>query len=238
MRKAIPLSHLKVEIVPHFYEQFDAMKKAIKMTEQNFKKEVKCLTARLKKELNKVPDEEKEYIEGWYDYDFIQIKEVFQNIQRRALFIMVMCRMEANLALVCKNCHDAFDLPITFEEFKDKYKKSKEKYKNRREINIALSYLQNNLQIRSKLVDLDWTIIQHYWIIRNALVHNHGRLKTRKDQETIKFVKDIPTMGLNPHNEIILHEGSVDLVLHKIIFFFERLLRLIAEKYKESQSAR
>jgi hypothetical protein len=195
------------------HHDIEDLREVIDFTETNLKGEVKRLEQRVTKELEGIAAEEKEYAIGWYADDFVRLDKVYPNIQRRALFITLMCVTEADLLLGCRMCHRAFDIP---QEFKKK--------ENKRIINQAMEYLEGHLTIRERSLKSHWELVQNLWLIRNALVHNDG-IPRPSDIETIsEFCLSIPTLELDHLNRIILKEGSVQMALHAVDLFFSCLI--------------
>ena len=206
---------LKQRVVLNYFftnirDDMDDLKEVIDLTEKYLKKEAVRFGKRVDKEIEKLPSkEEREYTAGWYADDFVRLDRVYPIIQRRALFITLMCMTEANLLLACRMCQRAFDIQ---KEFK---KKGRE-----RVIVQALSYLQGNLTIRDRQLKTHWQFLQDLWSIRNALVHNDGIPKPAELKNVSQFCAPIPTLELDDHNRIILKEGSVQMALHGVNQFF------------------
>lgn len=210
MKHKVVLSSLSGSIHHHI----DDIREVVNLTEQYLKKETARLEKRVSKELEGLPSEdEKEFTIGWYADDFVRLDRVYPIIQRRALFITLMCMTEADLLLACQMCRRAYEIP---KEFK---KKGKDRL-----IVQALSYLQEHLTIRDRQLKPHWEFLQDLWTIRNALVHNDGKPKPSELNKVSRFCAPIPTLELDHHNRIILKEGSVQMALHGVELFFLRLL--------------
>jgi hypothetical protein len=197
-------------------QDFTDIKELIEITENNLNREVEHLTKEINKELESLPDDKKKYMMGWYTNDIVRLDETFPNIQRQALFTTLMCMTESNLLLACRMCERAFNFPKPFNP-----------KGNKRKIVQALEYLTKNLTIRSKVYDSEWTFIQHLWTIRNAIVHNNGKLSKTQMQEIKDFCKPISTLDIDNNNRIIFHGGFVNLAVHKAKFFFTLLIEEI-----------
>jgi hypothetical protein len=204
------------------------LRDVVDLTECHLKAEVKRLESRLSDELNKITDEnEREFTIGWYTDDFVRLDKVYPNIQRRALFLTLMCMTEADLLLACEMCCLAYDIPKKF------IKKG-----NERTIVQAMSYLQEHLTIREQLLTPHWDYVQGLWSIRNAIVHKDGKPKPSQLDEVTKFCAPIPTLELDHHNRIILKEGSVEVALHGVNLFFSSLIHEIERNKLPVQSRR
>ena len=196
------------------HSDFNDLREVIDLTEQYLKKEAARLEKRVNKELEGLSnEEEKEATIGWYADDFNRLDKVYPIIQRRALFITLMCMTEANLLRACRMCRSAYEIP---KEFK---KKGKERL-----IAQSLSYLQDHLTIRDKQLKPHWEFLQDLWTIRNGLVHNDGKPKSSELNKVSQFCASIPTFELDHHNRIILKEESVQMALRRVELFFMRLL--------------
>lgn len=210
MKHRVVLSSLSGSIHDHI----DDLRDVVKLTEQYLKKETARLEKRVTKELKGLSsEEEKEFTIGWYADDFVRLDRVYPIIQRRSLFITLMCMTEADLLLACQMCRRAYGIP---KEFK---KKGKDRL-----IVQALSYIQEHLTIRDRQLKPHWEFLQDLWTIRNALVHNDGKPKQSELKKVSEFCAPIPTLELDYHNRIILKEGSVQMALHRVELFFLRLL--------------
>jgi len=194
-------------------DDMDDLEELIELTENYLKKEAKRFGKRVSKEIEKLTDEEeKEEIIGWYADDFNRLEKVFPIIQRRSLFLTLMCKTEANLLLACRICKSAFNLQKPFK------KKGRDRL-----INQALSYLQENLTIRNRYIQTNWQFIQELWTIRNALVHNDGIPKKSEIEQVKKFCDPIPSLEVDDKNRIILKDGSIQIAHHEVNQFFMRL---------------
>jgi hypothetical protein len=192
------------------------MKEIVEMSERLLTEEGNRLVGRVSQELEGFSGTEQEFMKGWYSVGIHRLDKVFPNIQRRALFTTAMCMTESNLLLVCAMCQRAFDLPHVFK-----------KKGNQRIIVQVLSYLQSNFAMRPKALTLDWETLQHYWTLRNCLVHNDGKPKPSELKEVTDFCAPIPTIELDQDNRLVFHEGSVSRALHVIGLFFDTLLNEI-----------
>jgi len=192
------------------------MKGTVEMSERLLAEEGNRLVGRVVHELEGLSGTEKEFMKGWYGDDIHRLDKVFSNIQRRALFTTAMCMTESNLLLACEICQRAFNLSDTFK-----------KKGNQRIIIQAISYLQRNLTIRTKALTSDWETLQHFWTLRNCLVHNDGKPKPSDLKEVADFCAPIPTLELDQDKRLVFHEGSVNMALHIIGLFFSTLLNEI-----------
>ena len=195
------------------HDDFADLRELVAITETHLKKETTRLAAKVAKELNQLPEEQKEFATGWYADDFVRLDRVFPGIQRRALFITLMCMTEADILLVCEMCRRAYELPRPFK-----------KKRNQGLIAQALAYLQDNLTIQMRSLKDQWDIVQNLWSIRNTFVHNDGKPRSTELEGILKFCAPIPTVVLDHHNRIILHRGSVEMALHAVDLFFSQLL--------------
>lgn len=92
------------------------MKRIVEQVEYHLTNDAKDLAKRVSDKLEGLPEEQKKFMVGWYSDDFHCLDRVFPNIQRRALFLTVMCMTEANILLACEICHRVFDLPHAFKK--------------------------------------------------------------------------------------------------------------------------
>jgi hypothetical protein len=198
-------------------EDISELRQLTDMSELYLKKEAGRLEKRVSRELKALSsEEEKDYMTGWYTDEFVRLDKVYPNIQRRSLFITLMCMAEADLLFACESCRRAFRI-------RGKFKKKG----NRRVIEQALSYLCKNLTIRERTIKPYWESLQDLWSIRNALVHSDGKPKGSELQKISEFSAPIPTLELDNENRVIIKEGGVHMALHQVHLFFSRLLEEI-----------
>lgn len=210
----------------HIHRDIRDMKEIVEMSERLLTEEGNHLVGRVSQELEGFSGTEKEFMKGWYSVDTHRLDKVFPNIQRRALFITALCMTETNLLLTCEMCQRAFNLPDSF----------KKKKGNLRVIDQALSYLERHLTIRSKALATDWETLQHYWTLRNCLVHNDGKPRSPSElKEVTNICAPILTIELGQDNQLVFHKGSVRIVLHMIGLFFETLLNEIGRNKLPAQ---
>ena len=208
---------IKLKILAsHVHRDIEALRELVDITERYLDREVKDLEKHVTRRVERIPEEEKDYIIGSYADDFVHLHELYPNMLRCALFTILMSMLEANLLLCCRVCHQAFRLP---EEFKKKG--------GRRIIVQAKDYLCNHLTIRNQPLEQDWQFIQELWLIRNALVHNDGKLKPLDLKKISEFCNPIPTFDLDRHNKIILKEESVKIALSIVRRFLSNLVHEI-----------
>ena len=200
------------------HKDIDNLREVTNLMEQYLKSEAASLEDLVAKEIEVLPsDEEKEYMAGWYGYDFDCLNRDYPIIQRSALFITLMCMTEANLLRACRICHKVFEIP---QEFKKKW--------GVRLIYQAYSYLQEHLEIRDREIKPRWEFLQNLWTIRNALVHNEGEPKPDEINQVSQFCASIPSIELDALNRIILKEGSVQMAIRAVSQFFKLLIYEIA----------
>ena len=205
--------HIALQLLfDRLHHDIEDMRDVIEMLERHLKTEVNRLTSRFNKELKGLSEEEKQFTVGWYDDDFVRLDRVFPNIQRRSLFITLMCILESDMLLACEMCRRSYELPKRFK-----------KKGNTRVIIQAFSYLEDNLTIRMRNLKSHWELVQNLWSIRNAIVHGDGIPKPRDLQAISNFCAPIPTLELDHHNRIVFHKGSVEMAIHSIHLFFSRL---------------
>lgn len=214
--------------ISRVHNDLQDLQETVDIIESHLKVEVKRLESRVSEELQKITEEdEREFIVGCYADDFVHLDRVYPNIQRRALFLTLMCMTESDLLLACELCRRAFEIPKKF------IKKG-----NERTIVQAMSYLKEHLTIREQMLRSHWDYIQGLWSIRNAIVHNDGIPKKSELDEVTKFCAPIPTLVMDHHNRIIFKEGSVGMARHCVGLFFSRLIHEIEKNKLPYQSGR
>ena len=210
------------------HDDLQDLQDVVDLAEGHLKAEAKRLENRVSEELRKITEkDEREFAIGWYTDDFVRLDRVYPNIQRRALFLTLMCMAEADLLLACEMCRRAFEIPKAFK-----------KKGNVRTIVQAMSYLQEHLTIRERPLRPHWDYVQGLWSIRNAIVHNDGIPKPSELDEVTKFCAPIPTLEMDHHNRIIFKEGSVEIVRHCVGLFFSRLIYEIKRNKLPDQNRR
>jgi hypothetical protein len=215
--------HIFTSIARHQIEDF---REVVEFVEGNLKAEMKRLEKYVGEKIDGLSVEEQREVANWYADDFHRVDKLCPEIQRRALFTTLMCMTEANLLLACRMCKRAFDL---HQEFKA----------NRRERTIvqAMNYLRANLTIGEPQIAPHWQTIQSLWTIRNALVHNDGKLKAPCRDFVVKFSVSNATIEMDHLDRIILKAGSVEWAVDAVDYFFAGLIGEINKNQLHQEGA-
>src|SRR4030067_1330605 len=91
------------------------IKGLLELSESMLSRQCAQLAKRLKKESKNLSEEEREFLDGWYVGDFIQLQEIFPRIQRYSLFTIIMSSLESDLYRICLEIQD---LQQTTKKFK------------------------------------------------------------------------------------------------------------------------
>ena len=186
------------------------------LSEQLLQKQLKSLSRRISREARDLKGYEREYQIGWYIPDVIQLKDIFPKIQRYSLFATIMTTVESNLVALCR--YVEVEGPAA-----SKFKKGGPTDV----VNQTLDYLIANAKIDAKRLVHDRSNVVMFWRIRNCIIHSEGKITGKFSEEIVKFCKEIPTLDVDKHNYIVMHEGFLGIALHVIKGLFRDLLRYI-----------
>lgn len=189
----------------------------VTLSEQLLKKQLQSLNRRINRETKKLKGYEKEYLIGWYSPDVIQLRDVFPKILRYSLFATIMTSVEANLIMLCHYMQAMLSIEQKFQK----------KSRNTDIINHSLEYLISKARIDAKRMSHDRENVVMFWRMRNCIIHSEGKITGEFSDAIKQYCEDLPTLGVDKHNYIILYEGFPGIALHVIRSLFLHLLRQI-----------
>lgn len=190
-----------------------------KMIEKFLVSERKRLGEKFCKEATGLCEEEKDYLLGWYDSDFIQLQEVFPRLQRCSLFVTTFSSFESNLIALCRAMAELLTLETTYS-----------KPRSRSIDDDALEFLEQRCLVKMKRILPYRETISKLRRLRNCIVHGDGKLNDRNPNELKVFFSKMPSILINDRDVIILRKGFVEIVIHEIKNFFEMLIYSCKER--------
>ncbi|PLX94827.1 MAG: hypothetical protein C0621_04880 [Desulfuromonas sp.] len=224
MRKKINKIDLKLSFIRSAVNRdLGDIKELIDLSEGMLRRQCTQLTKQLDRECQKATEEEKEFLGGWYAGDFIQLTEVFPKIQRYSLFTTVMASAEFDLYRICI-------------EMQQILKKEKEYKKPRKSIiKNCFRYLEEECHVSLSKFRIYTDEIEMYQRLRNCIVHSEGKNTDQNPTEIEKYCKEKPTLSIDRHGYIILKENFLNIAMHIITQFFQRLIESCkTEVYRDS----
>ena len=172
------------------------------------------------KKANRSQDE-KDYLDGWYENEFLQLQEEFPRFQRYALFTTAMATVEANVVALCYTLKDIMLLPVDYIKPRTNI------------VSNSINYLKEHANIDITRISYDIENMDMFRRIRNCIVHSEGENTDSNPEEIQVYCERIPTLSIDKNNRIILLDGFVSIALHLIHQFFDGLL----EKTKKAIEA-
>jgi len=139
-----------------------------------------------------------------------QIKFVFPQLQRTSSLISLYLILEQNLNHLCEVCARNVDSGIELNELA-----------NNNLLNRAKIYLVKVQNLTFPDKHESWKEILKLQEIRNALVHNNGKIKTG-NSALISYIKQCPNLELNDFR-IVLKRGYVEHACLVVEHFFGAL---------------
>ena len=183
-----------------------------RLIEEAIKRECSALSEKIEAEKANRSQHEKDYLDGWYEDEFIQLQEEFPRLQRYALFTTAMATVEANMVALCHTLQESMSLTVD-------YKKPHSNI-----VSNSINYLKEHAKVDVTRISRDIDEIDMLRRVRNCIVHSEGENTDPKPEEIKSYCDRIPTLSINEKNRIILSEGFVSIALHLIRLFFTGLI--------------
>jgi len=183
-----------------------------RLVEEAIKSECSALSDKIGAEKANLTQEEKDYLDGWYENEFIQLQEEFPRLQRYALFTTAMATVEANLVALCNTLQDIMSLAVV-------YKKPRNNI-----VANSIAYLREHAKVDLTRISYDIEQMDMLKRLRNCIVHSEGENTDSKPEEIKAYCDRLPTLSMDKKNRIILLEGFVPIALHLIRQFFDGLI--------------
>lgn len=195
----------------------------LELSERMLRRQCDQLSKQLDKECQKATEEEREFLGGWYSGDFIQLIKVFPKLQRYSLFTTVMASVESDLYRVCAEMQHILNK-------KKEFKKPKVSI-----IKNCLRYIEEECQVNLSKCRHYSDEIEMYQRLRNCIVHSEGKNTDPKPIEVENYCNEKPTLSIDRHGYIILEENFLNITMHVITQFFQRLIESCRKKAKAQQ---
>ena len=203
------------------HDDISNLQKLSELIEEAIKRECSSLSEQIEAEKANRSQDEKDYLEGWYEDEFIQLQDEFPRLQRYALFTTAMAMVEANVVALCQTLQDIMSLSVLYK-----------KPRNNIVIN-SISYLKEHAKVDMSRITYDIDQIDMLRRLRNCIVHSEGENTDAKPEEIKAFCENLPTLSMDSKNRICLLKRFVPIALHLIHQFFNGLI----EKSKKTMEA-
>jgi len=185
-----------------------------RLIEEAITRECSALAEKIEAKKANRSQDERDYLDGWYENDFLQLQEEFPRLQRYALFTTAMATVEANVVALCYTLKDIMSLTVD-------YKKPRTNI-----VSNSINYLKEHAKVDMTRISHDIDKMDMFRRIRNCIVHSEGKNTDPNPEEIRNYCDSIPTLSIDKNNRIILSEGFVSIALHLIRQFFNSLTRV------------
>ena len=200
-------------------KELEHVKKALDLVYDSLNEEIAKYEELKEKEKNGKTQEEKEKIEGWYDYDFELLEDNMPIIYNNSFFVTIMSIVEINLYDACH------------EIVKNNKASSEIRFYRGSKINKCIEFLDHEgLLNRERARELEM-FIDICNKIRNCIIHNDGYLNDRYSHEVKNYCSNIPTISIDENNYINLTLDYLKLTIHQANRFFEHNIFHDIQKY-------
>lgn len=186
------------------------LKELSRLIEEAIKREHHILSEEIESEKANRSQDEKDFLEGWYEDEFIQLQEEFPRLQRYALFTTVMSTIESNVVSLCKALQEIMKIIPHFEKSYNNILKK------------AVEYLEDHAGVDINCL-LNYDDIDMFRRLRNCIVHSEGENTDKKPEEIEYYCKNFQTLTITQKNRILLSEGFISISLHLIQQFLDSL---------------
>ena len=133
------------------------------MIEEAITRECSALAKKIEAEKANRSQDERDYLDGWYENDFLQLQEEFPRLQRYALFTTAMATVETNVVALCHTLKDNMSLTIN-------YKKPHANI-----VSNSINYLKKHAQVDITRISYDIDKMDMLRRIRNCIVHSEEK---------------------------------------------------------------
>jgi hypothetical protein len=192
-----------------------------RLIEEAIKRECSALSKKIEAEKSNRLQDEKDYLDGWYENEFLQLQVEFLRLQRYALFTTAMATVEANVVALCHTLQDIMRLTVV-------YKKPRTNI-----VSNSINYLKEHAKVDMTRSSYDINKMDMLRRLRNCIVHSEGENTDTNPEEIKSYCDSIPTLSIDKNDRIFLSEGFVPIALHLIRQFFNGLI----EKSKKALEA-
>jgi hypothetical protein len=187
------------------------LQKLSELIEEAIKRECSSLSEQIEKEKANRSQDEKDYLDGWYEDEFVQLQEEFPRLQRYALFTTAMAMVETNVVALCHTLQNIMGLSVLYK-----------KPRNNIVVN-SINYLRDHAKIDMSRINYDIDQIDMLRRLRNCIVHSEGENTDAKPEEIKAYCEKLPTLSMDSKNRILLLEGFVGIALYLIQQLFNGL---------------
>jgi len=207
------------------YEQNAKLQELSDLVESALLAEKDDILTRADSAIAKADDEYRRgFIAECYGEDLIDVEESYPQIQRYALFGMVMAQLETNIAAICRAARRLLDLSHCFDR------------KRPRAVERGIKYLEGQAGLNTSKIKHYIQLADELRIVRNCIVHDLGNFRDRNDAEAIMaFVCRIPTVESDNYSSLKLKAGFVNTFAHEMYTLSQRLMDLLVKRLGEER---
>jgi hypothetical protein len=138
-------------------------------------------------------------------------EQVFGVHLRRSFIVTLMSMAEDHLTTFCSCVESLIDAPISNKDMKGSI------------IERAKKFLEAIGKFK-KPKDHEWKLLIDIYKLRNALVHNGGRIEGVNDEKRlVKFIKDRPEISISSYGKVDINTEFCEFALKKVRDFFDQL---------------
>jgi hypothetical protein len=146
------------------------------------------------KQAEELTDDEKTEFFDYYSDEHWELSDVFPSTLRSSLLVAAYSVLEKQLVDCCEDLWNKNKYPV------------KPKNPDRGIIFKARKYLTDHARISIPDTSPNWSDIVAYNRIRNAIVHNDGKLDAKRLEELQAFLASHPSITLDQFNRVVLGE--------------------------------
>lgn len=182
-------------------------------------------------ELYEKDEEEGQIFEQQDHYIYSVINNTLQESFSLAATSYLYSQFEFILFEIAKNTGVLFNSQISIEEFETKCKK------NNKGISKTLEYIQEYSKISINDLNIDWSEIKKFQMIRNCIVHSNGIIKSNYKGLDL-YAEHRTGLSFEKHNNQIKISKEYLLEMGKVCFnFLEKIMEKVWENQQKNQTA-
>jgi len=180
------------------------------------------IVSRAVREIDRTEDEDaKQFLAECYGEEVLDVEKVYPQVQRRALFTMVMSQLEVHLKALCKLAKRFLNLETGFNESKHPV------------IVNAVRYLKEEAGIDTTRIKYYTSLADELRYVRNCIVHAEGRISKANNCKAVRaFVQRIPTIESDESETLVLKSGFVEIFAHEMYTLMDRLYNLVSKRIR------
>lgn len=207
MDKPVFLRRIYKKRIESKFNQIEAYAETIDLF---INREIKETEKRYEEEYAKTKPKEQNMIEDMYLDDLILLENLFPKILWSSLFATCYSVLEYELNSICRNIRSIKQLSLKPSDLKN--------------IGIFQSQLYLKKVVGIKFPDRErpWQNIKYYNRIRNAIIHNEGRLSdSNNDKKTKDYIITNPSLSFDETDAVVLTRKFILEVIETIKSFFK-----------------